>query len=480
SSASKQPKLLLLSWDPTRAESLSFYGYDKATTPNLARLAAESIVFEHARSASRYTLTSHLSMLTGVYPSHHGARMTRQRISPRDTPSIAATLREKGYRTAAFVGTGVLSAPTGVAFGFEHYDDQVDPPVCDTLAWSLVHDLQSVVASFGPPFSHNGQPHWFQDFFRPANDVLASAAQWIGNGDARPWFVMVNLYDAHWPYVPDADARAKWVEPYDGIVDGFHSRSDRYPRGYAMQPRDDVHLRELYDAELSELDLAVDRFLGELDLAHHDTAVLMCSDHGEAFGEGGRYEHNDILEPQVHIPFLLHPPRATESASRRVAAPVSGVDVAPTLLALAGVEVPAHFTGFDVQRLGPDAQSASRTILVEDRDQMHATDVRLALYRREAAPASKTWKLVRRGLGAEQRFQLFDLGSDPIGLHDLAEENPELVAELRVELDAFRARWHADDVKDQQDTGASNVDTLRALGYAGNEPDSPPPPLPGH
>ncbi|MEO6711098.1 MAG: sulfatase-like hydrolase/transferase, partial [Planctomycetota bacterium] len=81
--AQGKPNLLLLIWDTTRAQSLSFYGYDKATTPHLEQLARESMVFDMARSASRYTLTSHLSMLTGVYPSHHGARMTRQRISPR-------------------------------------------------------------------------------------------------------------------------------------------------------------------------------------------------------------------------------------------------------------------------------------------------------------------------------------------------------------------------------------------------------------
>jgi arylsulfatase A-like enzyme len=237
-----------------------------------------------------------------------------------------------------------------------------------------------------------------------------------------------------------------------------------------MQPRDDTHLRELYDAELFLLDIEVDRFLGELDLARGDTAVLMCSDHGEAFGEGGRYEHNDILEPQVHIPFLLHAPR--ESSARRVTVPVSGIDVAPTLLALAGLSLPAHFTGVDVGRLDLDPASATRRILVEDRDQMDATDVRLALY-------DGAWKLVRRGLGEKQRFQLFDLDADPVGVQDLAAQHPEIVQRLREELDLMRAGWNADDVRDQQGTGSSNVDALKALGYAGNQPE-PQRPLPGH
>ncbi len=459
--AKGKPNLLLLIWDTTRAQSLSIYGYERKTTPELEKLAAESIVVDEARSPSRYTLTSHLSMLTGVYPSDHGARMTRQRISPRKTPSVAANLLAAGYRTAAFVGTGVLTAPTGMSFGFEHYDDLVDPPVCDTSAWALVHDLQSLLAKLGPPLSRNGQPHWFQDFFRPAEQVLEHAARWIDNGDPRPWFCMINLYDVHWPYLPETAERAKWVENYDGPVDGFHERSDKYPKHYKMQPRDDDHLRELYDAEMAELDQHVDLFLSGLDLARQRTAVLMCADHGEAFGEGGRYEHNDILEPQVHIPFLVRLPGMQSPPKARSGEPISGVDVAPTLLALAGLEAPVHYLGLDALSLVEAPPESIRPILVEDRDQIHSQDVTLVLYHEQ-------WKLVRRGLGDKQVFQLFDLSKDKLSLEDVAAAHPDLVTTMKAMLEEFRARWHADDAKDQEGTGYSNADALKNLGYTGN------------
>jgi arylsulfatase A-like enzyme len=403
-----------------------------------------------------------------------------------------------------------------------------------------------MLATLGPPFSQNGQPHWIQDFFRPANEVLANAQKWIDDGDPRPWFCMINLYDAHWPYRPEAEASEKWVESYDGLVDGFHMRSDHYPRGeifgiapnygfggpgvliqstaegspasqagllagdtllqlgeartetisdfkkalglhktgdvvatrysrggieasvsitlakgYQMQPRDDTHLRELYDAELSDLDVAVDHFLASLDLPKRNTAVLMCADHGEAFGEGGRYEHNDILEPQVRVPFLVRLPGVQSADSRRVSAPVSGVDVAPTLLALAGIAAPANYTGINALSLVDPAEYVKRPILVEDRDQLNATDIRLALY-------DGSWKLVRRGLGTKIRFQLFDLDRDPIGLTDVLDKQPELAARMKIELDELRARWHADDKKDQEGTGFSNADALKGMGYTGN------------
>ncbi len=458
---SGKPNLLLLVWDTTRAQSLSIYGYGRKTTPHLEALAEQSIVFDNARSPSRYTLTSHLSMLTGVYPSDHGARMTRQRISPNKTPSVAATLRAAGYRTGAFVGTGVLTAPTGMDFGFEHYDDLVDPPLCDTRAWGLVHDLQSLAARLGPPWSQNGQPHWFQDFFRPAGEVLANAKRWIDEPDPRPWFCMVNLYDVHWPYLPDEQERQRWVDKYDGPVDGYHAHSDTFPRDYRMQPRDDSHLLELYDAEMSELDANVERFLAGLDLEHGNTAVLLSADHGEAFGEGGKYEHNDVLEPQVHIPFLVRLPGPQSGPKPRVRAPVSGIDVAPTLLGIAGLPTPQHYVGIDVLTLkdGDDPEAAApRAILVEDRDQMRVDHVTLVLY-------LGNWKLTRRGLGEKKQFQLFDLSSDPIGLVDVAGEHPKVVANMKTELEALRARWHADDAVDQRGTGYSNADALRGLGY---------------
>jgi len=230
-----------------------------------------------------------------------------------------------------------------------------------------------------------------------------------------------------------------------------------------MQPRDDAHLRELYDAEMAELDAQVDRFLGGLELEGGHTAVLMSADHGEAFGEGGRYEHNDILEPQVHIPFLVRPAGARPGTGRRVAAPVSGVDVAPTLLGLAGLAAPAHYLGLDALALAEGRVPPQRPILVEDRDQMQVQDVSLALY-------LDSWKLVRRGLGEQQRFLLYDLSKDPVGLQDVAAQHPEVVARLRQELDGLRARWRADDAADQRGTGFrnANAEAMKALGYTGD------------
>ncbi|MCZ6597840.1 MAG: sulfatase [Planctomycetota bacterium] len=448
------PNLLLLILDTCRRDRLQVYGYDRETSPGLLRFAREAQVYADARSVSCFTFTSHLSMLTGVLPSVHGARLLNARYDPRRADSIALLLEEAGYRTGAFVGTNVLAGRTGLSAGFEVYDDRVDPHVCDTRAWSLVHDVQALLAMHFPGCRNNGQPHWFQDFQRPAGEVLASALAWIEADDPRPWFAMVNLYDVHWPYVPGDVSHGALVRPYQGLMDGYLFRSDDWRAGHELDAPDRRHVSELYDAEIRDLDEAVDDFLAELDLER--TAVLITSDHGEAFGEVETWGHEHVYEPQVRVPFLLRPPGRFHEPSI-VPGKVSGIDVAPTLLGLAGIEPPASMQGLDLTRERPDPE---RLIRVEDRDHIDPTDVRLALYR-------GPWKLVRRGLGEEARFTLHDLRTDPIGKIDVQEEDPdvfrELVAiftELRGDLDEVEARAEVD--------MAVLADALRALGYGGD------------
>ena len=455
----------MLVWDTARAKSLHLYGYERPTTPTLAKLAESSVLFRCARSASSYTLTSHLSMLTGVYPSHHGARLVRQVYDPSKTPTVAADFADAGYRTAAFVGTSVLTARTGVAWRFEVFDDLVDPPVCDTHAWALVNDLQALLAETVPAFNNNGLPHWFQDFQRPASEVLAKAAAWIAESDPRPFFCLINLYDVHWPYVPAEEPRERWVDPYEGPATGYLLRADGWDEDYVMTLEDRDHVRQLYDAEMWDLDRQVGAFLEGLDLDR--TALVLTSDHGEALGEDNLFEHDDVLECQVRVPLCVRPAGGTEP--RVDATPVSGIDIAPTLLDLAGLydpdqpspggEAVPRFFGHSLLRPIPE-----RDLLVEDRDRPDPTKIRFALYH-------DRWKLERRRLGETVEDRLFDLAEGPNGLADVSFRYPEVVDELIGRLDELRARWGADDEADQRLGGPTNAATLQGLGYVDDVED---------
>lgn len=465
------PNLLLMVWDTTRAASLGIYGNDRATAPLLAGRSEGMAVYDEARSTSIFTLTSHVSMLTGTYPSHHGARLTRQSYNPAETPSIAELLRDAGYRTGAFVGTAVLNGDTGVGEGFEVFDDRVDPDVCKTSIWGMVHDIQAFLAKLSPQLQGNGRPHWFETFDRPAEDVLSRALAWIDNGDSRPWFCMINMYDVHWPYLPGQAVASQFVvEGYGGTVDGYLFRSNAYRRneaypGETLDEKDRQYLVDLYEAEIFELDGKVDQFWASVEAATRNSGrglgAVVTADHGEAFGENEVFGHSDVQEVQVRVPFLLKAPGAGQGGpeSGRRGGKVSSVDIAPTLLSFAGVERPGWMPGLDLNVQQPSAQ---RVVLVEDRDHLGAEKSQHAVYRGD-------WKLLVHGFSADGAVELYNLEEDPAASEDVASFFPEVVDELRAVLGDLRSSWGADGgEKAWAGDGAGLADHLTGLGYGGD------------
>lgn len=447
--AERPPNLLLLVWDTTRAQNLGAYGYERPTTEHLDALAAQGAVFDNAFSTTVFTLSSHTSMLTGVTPTDHGTTMTNQWV---DHPTIVPALQRAGYRTGGFVGTKVLRASTNFAEGFDVYDDQVDPAVCDTRLWGLVHDVQAAAAKAVPALNNDGNPHWFETLQRPADDVLDSALAFIEESEAagRPWFVFVNMFDVHWPYLPARDAAALFVDEYGGPMNGYVFRADDYPAGHQPTADDKRHIVDLYDAEMYQLDRVVDDFLGKLDLARGDTTVLLTSDHGEGFGEDRHGEqlwsHEHLHGPQTRIPLVLYAPGEVE-AGRRIEAPVSGVDIAPTLLDFADLE---GVTSWDMQgsSLRDLAVPDERVVFLLDHDNLEpGHDSAVAIF--------GDYKL----FDLEGERSLHHLHDDPLDLVDVSAEHPELRAMLDEALDTF--------LEGSETGGVGNVDydVLQALGY---------------
>jgi arylsulfatase A-like enzyme len=444
--AGPRPNLLLLIWDTTRADHLQPWGYDREVSPHLATLAERSATWEAAYSASIFTLSSHASMLIGKPPSLHGTTIRHQAVTET---SVATRLRQAGYRTGAFVGTSVLAAGRGIERGFDVYDDQVDPALCDSHLWALIHDAQVVAARVLPFLRGNGNPNRPQDFQRPARNVLERALAWIREPDPRPWFAMVNLFDVHWPYLPGKDATALWVRDYAGAVNGYLFRADDYPRGHRPDAADKQHVADLYDAEIWELDAAVDRFLGELLDGPAPPFVLMTSDHGEALGEGDHWSHDELLLAQTRIPMLLFAPGRIEPGQRP--GPVSGVDVAATLMDLAGA-LPL-----------PDILPLSQTLLSEappgrilfedDLDNLN--------------PALDAHAVIRgrlRFTRRDGRETLNDALTDPLDEHDLSAAQPEAAADLRKALEALLSAAKVVEGGGQLE----NEEVLRQLGYLGH------------
>jgi arylsulfatase A-like enzyme/Flp pilus assembly protein TadD len=299
--------VLLITIDTLRADHLGAYGSRAGTTPHLDRLAARGVVFEQAFTTAPLTLPAHASLLSGLWPFHHGARVNGADGIAADAPLLAARLSKAGFATAAVVGSLVLRSETGLARGFDLYDDR---------------------------FAENaGRPARDWNARRRGDEVVDRAAGWLDGVGRRRFFLWVHLYDPHAPYEPPSPYRERFPgRPYEGGV------------AYA-----DACLGRLM-ARLEEKGL-----LGE-------TLVAVAGDHGESLGEHGETTHGVFLyDATLRVPLLLVDPGRK---ARHVSAPVSLADVAPTLAEAAGLP-PAPADGLSLWPLAAGNRDAPHRVYAE-------------------------------------------------------------------------------------------------------------------
>jgi len=279
--ASEPPwSVLLVTLDTTRADALGVYGGPAGATPELDRLAAESVRYASAYSVAPLTLPSHASMLTGLYPPRHTVRTNGASALPASARTLAEAAHEAGYATAAFLAAVVLDEGFGLAQGFQRYDA---PPI--DMAPTSIHYAE-----------------------RDSSEVAARALRWLEERDrSKRFFLWVHLFDPHQPYEPPAQYRARFNNPYHGEVAAV-----------------DHQVGRLLEALRSDGGLA-------------DTIVVVVADHGEGLGEHGEPTHSAFCyQSTIHVPLLVRRPdgaRAGEVSDETV----SVVDLHPTLRAAMGL-----------------------------------------------------------------------------------------------------------------------------------------------
>ena len=247
--------VLLITLDTTRADRIGAYGYARAETPRLDRLAEDGVLFETAVTPTAFTLPAHSSIMTGLYPPYHGVRLNGGVALADVQVTLAERLAAAGYRCGAVVGAFVLDQRWGLSQGFEHFDDDIE----------RTHD----------------QPLDLAGVQRPADRVVDAALQWLEADDERPFFAWLHFYDPHIPYEPP--------EPYATRF------GDRGPSG-------------LYDGEIAFTDEQVGRVFDWLDERglSESTVVVVVGDHGEGLGDHGEREHGYfIYDATVHVPLVV-------------------------------------------------------------------------------------------------------------------------------------------------------------------------------
>ncbi|SIO60852.1 Arylsulfatase A [Singulisphaera sp. GP187] len=350
--AAGAPHVLFIVLDTVSAQHMSLYGYSRDTTPNLARLARKGVRFEHARSAAPWTLPSHASMFTGRWPHDLSAGYGQPLDS--DVPTLAETLRDRGYATGGFIAnTLYCSAETGLNRGFIHYEDH------EVSASSVLHS-----AAFGQVFlekivavaARSTRSKTVTAPARPYKDssrIQRDALRWLANQGDRPAFLFLNLFDAHTPYLmPDGCAKHFGLSPESradySLLNAFWEANKR-----RLSPRDVALARDAYDDCIAHMDAQVGRLLKELERQGtlRNTVVVITSDHGEAFGEHQLFGHaSSLYRGEVHVPLLIVAPGRVP-AGVSVRQPVSLRNLPATVLDLVGQPDEAHrFPGTSLAR----------------------------------------------------------------------------------------------------------------------------------
>jgi arylsulfatase A-like enzyme/Tfp pilus assembly protein PilF len=395
----QHPSVLLVSIDTLRADHVGVYGAVEAQTPRLDALAAAGTRFATAIAATPLTLPSHASLLTGLDPPRHGVRHNGVYRLDGEIETLAERFREAGYATGAVMGAVVLARRYGLDQGFESYDDGI-----------------SSKRSGGGGFLERG-----------AAEVTDHALEWMGRAP-RPFFLWVHYYDPHHDYRPP--------QPFDS----------RFP----ASP---------YDGEIAYVDTQLGRLLDGLEpeRSQRETLILVTADHGESLGEHGESTHAYTLYDAVlRVPLILSGPGVPRG--RVVESLVRTVDVAPTLLTLAGLPALAEADG---ESFTPHLTDGPRPPARVAYAETLATRIEQGWSPLFAA-RSEGHLLVRA-----PRPEFYEVGADPAQLENLAESDSDRVRAAMERLaQALDARMAEREEQTPLAVDGESLEQLRALGYA--------------
>jgi arylsulfatase A-like enzyme len=328
--------------DTLRADHLLAYGYEKPTSPNIAEIAKQGVLFENAISPSSWTLPSHASLLSGRYSYEHGATDVKPGGVAFDEryPSLAEVFARHGYRTGAFSGNYLyFSSNLGFGRGFIHFEDYFHSAF-DGFTRTLYgrelarlffnrEKVRKLLIWLGFPSIDELQPSgpssWM--FRKRASEVNREAFHWIDRDPQRPFFVFMNYFDVHRPYTTPPG----------------------YPRKFARLSTHDLYLEEFhpsapgsrsvaYDECVGYADDQIKSFLDELKRRglYDRTLLVITSDHGDLFGEHGLYAHRNALYRQlIQVPLIFWQPRRIP-AGLRIKTPASAASIASTVSDMLG------------------------------------------------------------------------------------------------------------------------------------------------
>jgi len=399
--------IVVITVDTLRADRLGCYGYRRIKTPQMDALASEGVLFEHAFTPTPITLPAHASIFTGTYPAAHGLRSNGTFALTESALTLAEVFKKEGYSTAAFVSTFVLDSRFGLDQGFDVYND----------------DLVTGVKS----------PTMIQKE-RRAETVTKAAIEWLNtHKNGTPFFLWVHYYDPHIAYDPPA-------------------------------PFKDAYARSPYDGEIAYTDSWIKQFINKLkEMGIYDqTLIALSGDHGEGLGDHQEDTHGIFLyDATLQVPLIFHCPGRLPK-NKRIGSLVRLVDIAPTLLDIAGQKVPANMQGVSLAPLMSGQKDDLHLVLYCETDYPRFT------YGWSPLEGIRTgeWKYIKA-----PESELYDLTKDPAEAKNLiqqeksqAEKYQKDLTDIKKQISSAPASGASSSAKPVALDKASR-EKLKSLGY---------------
>lgn len=423
---SASPPIVLITIDTLRRDHLSLYGHFQETSPNLEAFAKEAVVFTNAWATAGATLPSHTSLLTGTYPTQHGA--ARNRIPFESRPglrSVAELLKQSGYKTAGFVSATPLKSWSGINAGFDVFDE----PKKSTRDCAFTVDR---------------------------------VKQWLQEDAGEQFFLWAHLWDPHDPNVPNSFYSGFAGDPrYEALVDArlvnpsalpgleSHIIENFFDPTQSIDRAAVADLLARYDANVRQADqCAQDIFETLQKIGVYDAAIIVVGgDHGQSLGQHDWLGHVTVTEVNLAVPLIMRfPPGMVEPKTiKRV---VSNVDVMTTVLSRfkssAGEALAAQAAGEDLLSGHYTRNNAAAV-------QLHPDDIHLTL-------RQGSFKLTKKN----SDLTLHDLAADPLEIRDIAGLEPGKVNALYKDLMSSVGEQAQKAPEDLPDTVREE---LEALGY---------------
>jgi arylsulfatase A-like enzyme len=461
--ATGKPSVLLVTLDTLRADHVGAYGYARANTPTLDGLAKEGVLFNQAVTAHVYTGPSHISILTGLLPKHHGALVNSAPLQD-GIPTLAEMLRAEGYVTAAFVSTHLLSErDSGLPSRFHAFNDDSEQykwfpsEISDVAGLSLMNEyvIKLLNKWYGSSYP----------WYRLGEDTTDIATEWLEHNAGRPLFTWVHLYDPHLPH----QQHGGHSEGAPGISWDWYNLNASERSKIVNSPELMATMISQYDEEISYADAQLARIVDAARQATPDgrLLVIVTSDHGQMISEHELYWARRLYDPTLLVPLIIVPPEGMDGMRNEVDNQVSLVDLAPTILELLEVDYDQDFDGISLVKM------MNGTGTDKPRPAFSSIHPHVSDYDRERhSVREQGWKLIRNysgwdsedkaHLAGEVDEELYHLEQDPGETANLVESGSDMKQQLGTHLDRLDP-----EVGKQQELHLTPEDRerLRSLGY---------------